>query len=103
MKKTIIVTSLILLGLWNSSDWARAHDGLGISSWASWNLRQVTRADCPEWRSVPLILPWKRLEPRLWKYEFDKYLGTPLRAAAEDDLHVFLMIWVGPVSPMRIY
>jgi hypothetical protein len=50
---------------------AEAHDGMGISSWASWNPKQVTRAECPELRSVPLILHWNKLEPEPRKYEFD--------------------------------
>lgn len=103
MKKIITATSLILLGLWSSSDFARAREGLGISSWAGWNPKQVTRADCPELRSVPLILHWKKLEPEPGRYEFDKYLAEPLREADKDDLHVFLMIWVGPACPMWIY
>ncbi len=82
---------------------AEADDGMGISSWAAWNPKQVTRADCPELRSVPLILHWKKLEPQPGMYEFDKYLGNPLRAAVEDDLHATLMIWVGPACPTWIY
>ncbi len=82
---------------------AEANDGMGISSWAGWNPKQVTRAQCPELRSVPLILHWNKLEPKSGRYEFDTYLGKPLRAAVADDLHVSLMIWVGPDCPMWIY
>ena len=82
---------------------AEANDGMGISSWAGWNPKQVTRAKCPELRSVPLILHWNKLEPQPGTYEFDKYLGNPLRAAVEDDLHASVMIWVGPACPMWIY
>ncbi len=56
---------------------AEANDGMGISSWAGWNPKQVTRAQCPELRSVPLILHWNKLEPQPGRYEFDKYLGFP--------------------------
>ena len=94
----------IVLLIWLSAvAIAEANDGLGISSWAGWNPRQVTRAQCPELRSVPLILHWNKLQPQPGRYEFDKYLGNPLRAAFEDDLHVTLMIWVGPACPMWIY
>ena len=82
---------------------AEANDGLGISSWASWNPNQVTRAQCPELRSVPLIMSWKKLESQPGSYEFDKCFGGPLRAAIEEDLYVSLMIWVGPDCPMWIY
>ena len=94
----------VLLLIWlSAAAVAEANDGLGISSWASWKPRQVTREQCPELRSVPLIMSWNKLEPQPGKYEFDKYLGTPLRAAVEDDLYVSLMIWVGPACPMWIY
>ena len=94
---------LLLLICLSAAAVAEANDGLGISSWASWKPEQVTRGECSELRSVPLILHWNKLEPRPGRYEFDKYLGTPLRAAAEDDLYASLMIWVGPACPMWIY
>lgn len=93
---------LLLIGL-SAAAIAEANDGMGISSWASWNPKQVTRAQCPQLRSVPLILHWNKLEPEPGKYEFDKCLGDPLKAAVEDDLYATLMIWVGPACPMWIY
>ena len=63
---------------------AGGHEGLGISSWCGWKPGQVSRADCPELRSVPLVLHWKSLEPKPGRYEFDKYIGEPLRAAAQE-------------------
>jgi hypothetical protein len=80
-----------------------ARQGYGISSWAGWKPGQVSRAECPELRSVPLILKWNQLEPSPGKYAFDKYLGEPLQAAHADDLHVTLMIWVGPACPPWLY
>ena len=78
-------------------------EGLGISSWASWRPRQVSRVDCPELRSVPLILGWNRLEPQPGQYEFAEYVGEPLLAAAKQDLHVTLMIWVRPSTPEWLF
>jgi hypothetical protein len=80
-----------------------ARQGYGISSWAGWKPGQVSRADCPELRSVPLILKWDQLEPSPGKYAFDKHLGEPLQAAHADDLHVTLMIWVGPACPPWLF
>ncbi|VGO20707.1 hypothetical protein [Pontiella sulfatireligans] len=94
---------LILLGLSVSMVAAHAREGLGISSWAGWKPGQISRADCPELRSVPLILKWNELEPKPGKYKFDKQLGEPLMVAKADDLYITLMIWVGPACPDWIY
>jgi hypothetical protein len=82
---------------------AGAHDGLGISSWAGWRPGDISRAECPELRSVPFILRWNVLEPEPGIYEFDKYVGDPLRAAADDDLYVFVKIWVRPMTPTWVF
>ena len=94
---------LILLGVVVSMATASARDGFGVSSWAGWSPGQISRADCPELRSVPLILKWNQLEPKPGNYAFDKQLGEPLRMAQADDLYVTLMIWVGPTCPDWIY
>ena len=80
-----------------------AREGLGISSWAGWKPGQVSREDCPELHSVPLILGWNKLEPQPEHYEFDEYVGDPLRTAAADDLYVTLMIWVRPGTPTWLF
>ncbi len=80
-----------------------AGDGLGVSSWAGWHPRQIDREDCPHLRSVPLILRWNELEPSPGVYRFDEHLGKPLIAAAEDGLHVALMIWVRPGMPEWLF
>ena len=77
--------------------------GYGISSWAGWKPGQITRAECPELRSVPLILKWASLESAPGQYAFDEELGKPLRAAHAAGLYVTLMIWVGPACPEWIY
>jgi len=82
---------------------ANANDGFGISSWGGWRPGRISRADCPELRSVPLILSWGRLEPKPGEYEFDKYIGTPLRVAVNDDLYVTMMIWVRPGTPHWLF
>lgn len=82
---------------------ASADDGFGISSWGGWHPRQISRADCPELRSVPLILSWAKLEPTPGQYEFDEYIGAPLRAAVQGDLHATLMIWVRPGTPSWLF
>jgi hypothetical protein len=81
----------------------QADDGLGVASWGRWAPERLSRADCPELRSVPLILGWSRLEQRPGKYEFEKHIGDPLRAAARGGLHVTLMIWVRPPTPKWIF
>jgi len=80
-----------------------APKGLGISSWGRWNPKKLSRAVCPELRSVPLILSWNKLEPKPGEYRFDEYIGKPIQAAAKDDLHVMLMIWVRPGTPKWIF
>jgi len=82
---------------------AAAGNGLGISSWCGWRPGQVSRADCPELRSVPLVLGWSKLEPKPGQYEFDRYIGDPLRSAAEDGLFVTMMIWVRPSTPNWLF
>ena len=77
--------------------------GYGISSWAGWKPGQISRAECPELRSVPLILKWDSLESAPGRYAFDEELGKPLKAAHADGLYVTLMIWVGPACPEWIY
>jgi hypothetical protein len=77
--------------------------GAGIHSWAGWKPGQVSQEDCPELRGVPLILKWQELEPSDGNYEFDKYLGKPLKSAHQDGLYATLMIWVGPAAPEWIY
>ena len=82
---------------------AGARPGCGISSWASWKPGQISRAECPELRSVPLILKWDSLESVPGQYKFDEKIGKPLKAAHADGLYVTLMIWVGPACPEWIY
>jgi hypothetical protein len=82
---------------------AAAKPGCGISSWAGWRPGQVSRAQCPELRSVPLILKWDSLESTPGRYAFDEALGQPLKAAQADGLYLTLMIWVGPAAPEWIY
>ena len=98
MKFFIVTLAMLSLALS-----AVAIDGYGISSWAGWKPKQITREDCPELRNVPIICSWNKLEPVQGQFEFDQYIGDPLRAAAEQDLHVTVMIWVGPMSPQWIY
>jgi len=99
--KTLLMYPILLLMASTLS--AYANEGLGISSWAGWRPGQVSRADCPQLRSVPLILSWSRLEPTPGRYEFDKHIGEPMRAAANDDLYVTLMIWVRPGTPAWLF
>lgn len=91
---------LVSLGLVSS---VGAQEGLGISSWCGWNPGQVSRVDCPELRSVPLVRGWSQLEPKPGHYEFDRHIGDPLRAAAEEGLCVFLMAWVRPTTPQWLF
>jgi len=82
---------------------AEAKPGYGISSWAGWKPGQISQAECPELRSVPLILKWDSLEPTAGRYAFAEELGRPLKAAYEGGLYLTLMIWVGPAAPEWIY
>ena len=82
---------------------AEAKPGYGISSWAGWKPGQISPAECPELRSVPLILKWDSLEPASGRYAFAEELGRPLQAAQEGGLYITLMIWVGPAAPEWIY
>lgn len=82
---------------------AEAKPGYGISSWAGWKPGQISQAECPELRSVPLILKWDSLEPAAGRYAFAEELGRPLQAAQEGGLYITLMIWVGPAAPEWIY
>ncbi len=82
---------------------AQSKPGYGISSWAGWKPGDISRAECPELRSVPLILKWDDLEPVQGEYAFPLKIGKPLAAAHADDLSVTLMIWVGPDAPEWIY
>ena len=102
MKKKAL-TYLGLLALSVAGVEAETKPGLGISSWAGWKPGDISRADCPELRSVPLILKWGDLEPAPEKYTFEEEIGRKLEAAQADDLYVTLMIWVGPEAPEWIY
>ena len=82
---------------------AEAKPGYGISSWAGWKPGQISREECPELRSVPLILKWDSLEPAPGRYTFPELLGPPLKAAHEGGLYTTVMIWVGPAAPAWIY
>lgn len=82
---------------------AEGKPGYGISSWAGWKPGQISQAECPELRSVPLILKWDSLEPASGRYAFAEELGRPLQAAQEGGLYITLMIWVGPAAPEWIY
>ena len=81
--KRLLLHCILLSFVWfgtSDASVSGADEGLGIPSWTGWRPGQVSRADCPELRSVPLIVPWNRLEPQPGRYEFDKYFGEPLRA-----------------------
>jgi hypothetical protein len=82
---------------------AQSKPGYGISSWAGWKPGDISRAECPDLRSVPLILKWDDLEPVQGEYAFQLKIGKPLEAAHADGLFVTLMIWVGPDAPQWIY
>jgi hypothetical protein len=99
MKHLLLISWFIL----TFASGAHAQEGYGISSWAGWQPGQISRADCPELRSVPLILKWNQIEPAPGDYAFEQYLGEPLAAAHDDDLYVTLMIWVGPACPEWIF
>jgi hypothetical protein len=100
-KKALICIGLLALSVAGVK--AETKSGYGISSWVGWKPGAISRADCPELRSVPLILKWDSLEPTPGEYAFDKMLGQPLKAAQADGLYVTLMIWVGPAAPEWIY
>lgn len=82
---------------------AETKSGFGISSWASWNPKQVLQADCPELRNVPLIIKWDALEPTPGKYLFDERIGKSLQAAHDDGLYAWIKLYVGPACPPWIY
>jgi hypothetical protein len=100
MKKNILTCLLAITSVGLS---AETKPGYGISSWASWNPKQISRADCPELRSVPLIIKWDALEPTPGDYTFDERIGKSLQAAHDDGLYVSIKIYVGPASPAWIY
>ena len=82
---------------------AQSKPGYGISSWAGWKPGDISRAECPELRSVPIILKWDDVESVQGEYAFHEKIGKILQAAHADDLSVTLMIWVGPDAPQWIY
>ena len=98
MKYSVLIACLLVASVASA-----APEGYGISSWASWKPGQVSRAECPHLRNVPLILHWKTLEPQPGEYEFERYFGEPLKAAVADNLHAHVMIWVGPACPNWLY
>lgn len=102
MKKIVISYLFLLFGLATLVS-AQPQKGYGISSWAGWKPGQISKVDCPELRSIPLILTWKSLELTSGKYEFNEKIGKPLEAAVKEGLSVTLMIWVGPSAPEWIY
>lgn len=91
------------VGIVRAAERPDARPGLGISSWAGWSPGQVSRTQCAELRSVPLIPRWSRLEPTPGEYVFDQEIGQRLRAADKDDLYVSIKIYVGPACPPWIY
>ncbi len=102
MKKTICVcTGLLVAAVGGVA--SEPKPGYGISSWAGWKPGQISRADCPDLRSVPLILSWDLLETEPGKFAFEEKIGQPLKAAQAEGLYVTLMIWVGPACPEWIY
>lgn len=102
MKKIVNWYLFLLFGL-STLVTAQSQKGYGISSWSGWKPGQISKVDCPELRSVPLILQWNSLELTPGKYEFDEKIGKPLEAAVKEGLSVTLMIWVGPSAPGWIY
>jgi hypothetical protein len=82
---------------------AQAEPGYGISSWAGWRPGQISRTDCPELRSVPLIVKWDSLEPASGQYAFEEKFGALLRAVKDDGLYATIKIYVGPACPKWIY
>lgn len=94
---------LFLLATTTTGVMAQAKPGYGISSWHGWNPKQVSRAVCPELRSVPLISKWESLEPTAGNYAFEEKIGALLKAANDDGLDVTIKIYVGPACPKWIY
>ena len=50
------ITWVCLLAAVATGGAAEVKPGYGISSWAGWKPGQISQAECPELRSVPLIL-----------------------------------------------
>ena len=78
-------------------------DCWGVYSWAGWNTKNVTRANCPLIKGAPIILKWSQVEPEPGSFAFDRHLGDKLKLAVENDFYVFLMIWVAPNAPRWLY
>lgn len=102
MKKIVTLYLFFFFG-WVTLVSAQSQKGYGISSWSGWKPGQISKVDCQELRSVPLILTWNSLERTPGKYEFDEKIGKPLEAAVKEGLFVTLMIWVGPAVPEWVY
>jgi hypothetical protein len=103
MKKIVCACAALLVAA-VAGGAAEAKPGYGISSWHGWGgVGQVSRAECPELRSVPLIMKWDLLESAPGQYAFEEKLGKLLQAARQDGLYVMIKIYVGPACPKWIY
>ena len=98
-----LLVFFLLVSFVSVCGYSQSQKGYGISSWAGWKPGQISKANCPELRSVPLILNWKSLELTPGNYEFEEKIGKPLEAAVKEGLYVTIMIWVGPAAPEWIY
>jgi hypothetical protein len=78
-------------------------DSYGVYTWCSWNPKRVNSATHPLVKGVPIVMRWGQIEPEEGKFEFDKVLGTKLRAAAKNGFYVHLMVWVVPNTPQWLY
>lgn len=102
MKKILCALGL-LVSLAAAAEVNERKAGFGISSWGGWKPTQILKKECPELRSVPIILHWETLEPEPGKYLFQEKLRPLLQAALDDGLFVMIKIYVGPASPKWIY
>jgi len=78
-------------------------DCWGVYSWAGWNTKKVTRANCPLINGAPIILKWNQVEPEPGSFVFDRQLRDKLERALENDFYVFVMIWVAPNAPRWLF
>lgn len=79
-------------------------DCWGVYTWGS--TRGVNPRTAPNVVGMPVIVTWRRLEPEPGAFRFDRMIGAKLKAAAENDLYVFIMTWVaspGGATPSWLY
>ncbi|CAN5577710.1 hypothetical protein BH10BAC2_BH10BAC2_10430 [soil metagenome] len=73
--------------------------------WGVWGGGELSSADMAKYsffKGWYIVYQWKKLEPQKGNFDWD-YFDSQMKFAADNNLSIGFMVWVGPHSPQWLY